>query len=33
MGLYPPLGEEAERFAGISILLDAEDLDFHGAGI
>ena len=33
MGLDAPLGEEAERFPGLGTLADAEDLDFHGAGI
>ena len=33
VGLDPPLGEEAERFPRLGTLPDAEDLDFHGAGI
>ena len=33
MGLDAPLGEEAEGLAGVGALADAEDLDFHGAGI
>jgi len=33
VGLDPPLGEEPERFPRLAALPDAEDLDFHGAGI
>jgi hypothetical protein len=33
VSLDPSLGEEAEGFPGIGAFLDAEDLDFHGAGI
>ena len=30
MRLHAPLGEEAQRLAGVGVLLDAEDLNFHG---
>ena len=33
MGLDAPLGEETEGFAGVGAPAEAEDLDFHGAGI
>ena len=33
VGLDAPFGEEAERLSGLGALPDAENLDFHGAGI
>jgi hypothetical protein len=33
VGLDASFGEEPERLPGLAALPDAENLDFHGAGI